>query len=82
MFMSSLVKWLATNTLTAILWVFILSIDFEGRTLFSYAHEHVIESEYVQKADQGLEDLWTKVYKTARVTFSRLSGQPEKKTST
>lgn len=75
--MSIVLKWLATHVITAILWVFVLAINFEGRTLFSYAHEYVIQSEYVQKADENLEELWNKAYRTARLTFAKLSSSSE-----
>lgn len=75
--MSSLIKWLGTNAITAILWVFVLSINFEGRTLFSYAHEYVIQNDLVQSLDENLEDLWSNVYQTAKHTFAKLSNSPE-----
>ena len=74
--MSAFLKWLGTHFLTALFWVFVLSINFQGRTLFSYAHEYVIQNDIVRHLDEELEYLWARAYETAKLTFAELS-QPD-----
>lgn len=75
--MGTLIKWVGVNILTAIFWVFVLSIDYQGRTLFSYAHHYIIQNDIVQDLDDKLEELWVKVYDTARLTFAQLGNSPK-----
>ena len=79
--MGSLIKWVGVNLLTALFWVFVLSIDYQGRTLFSYAHQIIIQNEIVQDLDDSLEDIWVKIYDTASLAYSELKKSPKNETN-
>lgn len=68
-------KWLGRTLLTATAWVFILSIQVRGQTLFAHSHEILIENPFVEAIDEGLGDLWYRVSETARVTFNNLTSR-------
>ncbi|SME89698.1 hypothetical protein [Pseudobacteriovorax antillogorgiicola] len=79
--MSAILRWIGTHLLTAVFWVFVLSINYDGRTLFSYAHETIIQNDIVRALDEELEDLWVRVYETARITFAELSAPDDNEAS-
>ena len=64
--MNDLLKWLSRTVLTAVVWVFVLSVNVEGRTLFSYANEILVQNSVVRMVDEELSELWDKVYVTAK----------------
>ena len=64
-------KWLIKFCLTAVLWVFLLSIRWDGRTLFSYAHETLVQNAVVQAVDEEIADLWYRLSETARAAFQK-----------
>ena len=68
--MNEILKWLIKLSVSGVFWVFCLSVTVEGRTVFSYAHNYLINNTFVEMLDGELADLWSKVYKTARTTFS------------
>ena len=68
--MNEIIKWVLKFALYATFWVFLLSINFQGRTLFSYANETLVQNSVVQAVDEELADLWSRLKETARVTFS------------
>lgn len=78
---NDIIKWTLRTFLIGVFWVFFLSINIEGRTLFSYANETFVENELVRTADRELLELWSKLYKAASLAFSdegefgRRSGQ-------
>ena len=78
--MTEIVKWLGKSTLTAIFWVFILSIHVQGRPLFFIAHEIFIQNAFVQQMDEYLVDLWGKASETASRTYDQLSDEEEETT--
>lgn len=63
-------KWLLRTSLSAILWVFILSIEVQGRSLFSYANEYLVKNSLIQNIDYELEKLWARISRTAEIAFS------------
>ncbi len=71
--MNDFLKWCLKTTLIGAFWVFFLSITINGRSLFSYANGVLIQNSVVQYLDEELADLWSKITKTARVTFSEMS---------
>ncbi len=67
---NDLLKWLFRTCLLGIFWVFFLSIHVEGRTLFSYANETLVENQLVRTADEELMSLWRKLYHAASLAFA------------
>ncbi|MFW7378152.1 MAG: hypothetical protein ACOH5I_05045 [Oligoflexus sp.] len=63
-------KWLIRTGLSAILWVFILSVEVQGRSLFSYANEYLVRNQLVQNIDQEIGKLWSRISQTAEMAFS------------
>lgn len=63
-------KWLIKTCLSAVIWVFVFSMEVQGRTLFSYANEYLVQNSVVQGLDDELGKLWSKVSETARLAFS------------
>ena len=68
--MNDLIKWAVKTTATAIFWVFVLSINLDGRTLFSHANEMLVQNSVVRLADEELRVVFDRLYTTARKTFS------------
>ena len=71
--MNDAVKWLLKVLLHAVLWVFILSIRWDGRPVFNYANELLVQNSLVRAVDDELGDLWVRLGRTARATFHRQS---------
>ena len=63
---------------TAVLWIFVLSITINGRPLFWYANDFLVQNSIVEAIDQELSDLWYRVSETARITFDKVTGREEK----
>jgi hypothetical protein len=61
------------------IWVFALSITWNGKMFFSYAHEILVQNRIVDAIDEELGDLWYKVSETARITFNNVSGRKDDK---
>jgi hypothetical protein len=76
--MKDFFKWLLRNTAIGIFWIFLLSITVEGRTIFSYANNTLVQNDFVRMVDEDLSDLWRKVYSTAKVTFNEMSKNEDK----
>ena len=68
--MNDIIKWVGKFLLHLVFWVFVLSIRWDGRTLFSYAHNTLVQNSFVQAVDEELADVWYRLSETARVTFS------------
>lgn len=71
--MNDFFKWSLKTLCIGAFWVFFLSITIGGRSLFSYANQALVQNAAVQFIDSELADLWDRVAKTARVTFSEMS---------
>lgn len=56
--MNTLVNWAVKTSLNAIIWVFVLSFEYDQRTLFSYANELLVENRVAQKIDGYARMLW------------------------
>lgn len=67
--LNSLLFWLIRTFLTALLWIFILSINIKGRTAFSYAHEVLVQNPVIEMLDDELSEVWERVYIAARKAF-------------
>lgn len=62
-------RWLGKQALLGVLWVYLLSFTFNGRSLFSYANSFLVQNIAVETLDQKLTDTWHRVYRTAQVGF-------------
>lgn len=68
--MRDLFKHLGKFLAQGLLWVFILSIHWDNKSLFSYCHDIFVDNTLVHTVDAELGEIWYKVSKTAKVTFS------------
>lgn len=68
--MNDIVKWIGKFFLHSILWVFILSIQWNGKSLFYYANETLVQNDLVRTVDHELAQLWTKFARSAKMSFS------------
>ena len=71
--MDDIFKWFVRVSFIGIFWVFFLSITIEGRSIFSYANDTLVQNSFVQFLDEELADLWSQIAETARVTFTEMS---------
>lgn len=76
--MNDILKWVGKLVLHSIMWVFILSIQWDGKSLFYYANDVLVQNELVQTADEQLAELWSKVSRTAKMTFTDKVPEEEK----
>ncbi len=67
---NDLLKWLFRTIFAAIFWVFVFSITVNGRSIFYYANDLLVQNEFVQTIDEQFTDLWQRLSETARVTFA------------
>jgi hypothetical protein len=77
--MNDAIKWTLKVALQGVLWVFLLSITVSGRTVFEHAHGALVQNVLVQTLDEELGDLWTKLSRTAELTFSESEAVSEDK---
>ena len=73
--MNEIIKWLGKLAIHAVFWIFVLSIRWDGRTLFSYGHDTLVQNSFVQAIDEELADLWYRLSETAEVTFNKSNDQ-------
>jgi hypothetical protein len=76
--MNDLVKKAAKISGIGILWVFLLSINVNGRTMFSYANDILVQNSLVRMLDEELAGLWDKVCRASRVTMKEFQDKQEK----
>ena len=62
-------KWIAKLSLSAIFWIFILSIRVDNRTLFSYANNFLVQNSFLEIVDTVADTLYN-VSDAAKSTFS------------
>ena len=74
-------RWASRFIFYMVLWVFILSVRWDGRTLFDRAHEIIIENPVVELLDEELQVLWERISDTARTVYADIerkrSAEPE-----
>jgi len=75
--MDKVVKWCLKVTLTAVFWIFIFSITWNGRPLFSYANEFLVQNSVVRAIDQELGVFWHRVSETAVNAWETKKGTEE-----
>ena len=73
-----LIKWLVKIFMHLVLWVFILSIQWDGRTLYDRSHEILVDNPLVELVDEELRGLWDKVSATAVSTYAKLKNKESK----
>ena len=61
-----------------VFWVFVLSITVEGRPIFSYANQTLVQNSFVRMVDEDLGELWDKIYQTAKITFAEVKNEDDK----
>ena len=69
--MNDIIRMLGKVTLQMVLWVFVLSISWGGRTLFDRSHGVLVENSIVSAIDSELAGVWSRISETARLTFSK-----------
>jgi hypothetical protein len=69
--MNDIIRMLGKVALQMVLWVFVLSISWGGRTLFDRAHGVLVENSVVEAIDSELAGMWSRISETAKVTFSK-----------
>lgn len=76
--MNDFMKWSLKTFCQLVLWVFILSIRWNGQTMFTHLNDVLVQNAIVEAADEQLGELWYKVSKTARMTFTEPSPEEDK----
>ena len=71
--MKDYLKRLGRILLHASFWIFVFSVRWDGRTLFSYGNEILVQNRIVKAIDESMGDIWYRVSETARITFKKLS---------
>lgn len=69
--MNDIIKWFLKFALQGIAWVFVLSINIGGMTIFDRMHGVFIQNALVQSLDEEVADIWRKVTKTAETSFEK-----------
>lgn len=63
--LKKLIRW----TIIFIFWVFIFSININGRTIFYYSNNFFVKNKFVLMLDEELERIWYKLKKISQVAF-------------
>jgi hypothetical protein len=69
--MNDMIRMVGKFALQMVLWVFLLSISWGGRTIFERAHGVLVENSIVAAVDSELAGVWSRISETAKVTFSK-----------
>ena len=69
--MNDLLRWSAKLVGSAVFWVFVLSMRFEGRPLFYQANDIFVQNTVVRTIDEGLTDVWHRLRRAAKVAFAK-----------
>ena len=77
--MNDFMKWCFKVLLSAVVWVFILSVRWDGRPMFNYASEVLVQNAFVRAVDDEAGTLWTRFKQAARTTFSAERPKAERK---
>ena len=56
--MNSILKVILKLVLQMVVWVFVLSISWNGRTLFDRAHDVLVDNSVVEEIDAKLGEVW------------------------
>jgi hypothetical protein len=63
-------KWLLKTLSIGILWIFILSIEVDNRSLFSYANHYLVRNQLVTAVDRQVSYWWGRLSQRAQMAFS------------
>jgi hypothetical protein len=69
--MNDTLKWCLKVILHAAFWVFALSIRWDGRPLFYYANDTLVQNTVVRTIDESMADVWHRVTRAAKVAFAK-----------
>ena len=72
-----IITWGIKACFQLVLWVFLLSISWDGRTLFDRTHEIIVDNEVVESLDLQLRELWEEISRTAQTTFSEVANKKD-----
>lgn len=73
-----MVRWVSRFIFYLMLWVLILSVRWEGRTLFERAHELILENPVAELIVEEAEEFWGRLSETVWVTYAKLHDDREK----
>ena len=79
-----LLRYAVRCSLSAITWVFILSLQWEGKMIFDWAHDAMVEVVAIDEVDRQLKATWQRLKDETQATISgarRLAGEKEESTS-
>lgn len=62
-------RWFGKQALIGVVWIYLLSFTFDGRSIFSYANSLLVQNIAVETLDQKLTETWHRIYRTAKVGF-------------
>lgn len=68
--MNTLVNWAIKTSISAIVWVLVLSVEYDQRTLFSYANEVLVENRLFQKVEGYAKMLWHNLSNDVEIAIS------------
>lgn len=68
--MRDLLRYAGKVVLQGIMWVFILSLSWNGKSLYSYSYDILVDNALVRTLDAEFAEVWYKLVKTAKVTFA------------
>lgn len=69
--MNDLLKWSTKVAVSAVFWVFVLSIRQEGRPIFYHVNNLLVQNTIVRTLDEGLTDVWDRLRRAAKVAFAQ-----------
>lgn len=67
--MKDVIKRIGKTALQGLIWVFVLSLNWNGRTLFSHANEVFVQNQVVLAADAQLADWWDQLKSVSVAAF-------------
>lgn len=59
--MNDFIKWLSKVLLSMVVWVFLLSIQWEGRPIFYHANDLLVQNAVVRAVDAELGEIWQRL---------------------
>jgi hypothetical protein len=68
--MRDILRQIGKFCIQGIMWVFILSITWSGKSLYSYAYDVLVDNTLVRTLDVEFAEIWYRLTKTAKVTFA------------
>ena len=69
--MNERLKYVARILTVGIIWVFVLSIRWDGRPIFYTANDLLVQNPLVRSIDSGLNDGWHRLQRAVHVAFAK-----------